>query len=238
MTSLRLIPRRLRCITKPSTTPSTNCLPSGAPSFAASISRAEPSKRPAKRPGFHLPPSPKDSPAEWRNSAPSFNAMKTNLSADFDKLARAAIDNEATDVQLEELELAIMESADGADVFRDMAESDAVSAILETASPSLVARGPALPARMKVVLFGPATAVVAVVTLVGAGLLYLSLARGPSPARQLAGAPVAQASGEHLSNDEVGTAPDTPIAAVAVPEPSTSLLLLTGFAFVLLRRSR
>ena len=165
--------------------------------------------------------------------------MKTNLSADFDKLARSAINNEATDAQLEQLELAIMESAEGADVFRDMVESDAAAAIQETAvRPALVARGKAPLTLVKVLFFSSMAAAAAIVMLVGTGLLYFALAKGLPHSQQVAATSATQVSENTLSNDDDGTVLVAPIATDSVPEPSTSLLFMMGLSFALLRRRR
>lgn len=163
--------------------------------------------------------------------------MKMIPPAEFTSLAAAAIANEATDAQLEALESAIMESAGGADLFRDIAEQQ----VCTEAAAQVRATSMPLPARVALLGFGAMAA--ACVVLLGAGLLYLHAAR-----------PLQQATAQHdvsvTANAEAGADPAiplipaipgdsaVPVAADTVPEPSTSLLLLSGLAAILLRRRR
>lgn len=152
--------------------------------------------------------------------------MKTNPPGDFELLAQAAIHDEATDAQLEALESAIMERTDGADLLRDMAMAQSV------ATP--VAGRPQLSLVTKVVLFGTVAAAASFVALIGAGLLYFQMSKSHSHKAQLAAAPeVSVAIDPGELNADVSQ-----LAADSVPEPSTSLLLVSGLTLFLLRRRR
>lgn len=171
--------------------------------------------------------------------------MKMIPPAEFTSLAAAAIANEATDAQLEALESAIMESAGGADLFRDIAEQQACTetAAQTAAQAAAQVRATSMPLPARVALLGFGAMAAACVVLLGAGLLYLHAAR-----------PLQQATAQHdvsvTANAEAGADPAiplipaipgdsaVPVAADTVPEPSTSLLLLSGLAAILLRRRR
>ncbi|MEZ5328212.1 MAG: PEP-CTERM sorting domain-containing protein [Verrucomicrobiales bacterium] len=150
--------------------------------------------------------------------------MKTNLPGDFETLAQAAINDEATDAQLEALESAIMDSADGADIFRDMAVRQAVMSSKKGGMPTVV----------KVVLFGSIAAAAAIVTLLGAGVLFLYSQKNQSHGSPLVAAP---ANSVEVNLDDPAGEP-SPLAAESVPEPSTSLLLVSGLTLILFRRHR
>ena len=156
--------------------------------------------------------------------------MKTKLPGDFERLAQSTIDDEATDAQLEALESAIMDSSNGADILRDMAARQA----------AVGAKGK-MPTMVKVAFYSSiaaAVAVAAVVTLFGAGALYFHFQKGRPTAEpsgsQVVSAP-AEAAGMNLDDPSVAL---SPLAAETVPEPSTSLLLVSGLSLILLRRHR
>ena len=87
-----------------------------------------------------------------------------------------------------------------------------------------------MPLLVKVLLVGSCAAAAAVVTLVGAGVLYFQFATGTPSKAQVAATPVA------VYPDGAEAVP--PLATDAVPEPSTSILLLSGLTFFFLRRRR
>ena len=165
--------------------------------------------------------------------------MTTNSATDFETLAEAALNDNATDAQLEALELAIMERGDGADVLRDLAESQVTALAPEVVAQLPSSRGAGKPVLLKLVLFGTLSAAAAVLMLFGAGMLFMHSNRGPSHPSQVAKSPPVQMPGEELPNDfSIDDAEMTPIATAVVPEPSTSLLLLSGLTLVLFRRRR
>jgi hypothetical protein len=150
--------------------------------------------------------------------------MKTNLPGDFERLAQAAIDDEATDVQLEALESAIMDSSDGADILRDMAAMQAAAGAKSK-----------MPTVVKVALFGSIAAAAAVVTLLGAGVLFLHVQKnGHASGSQVVAAP-SESVGVNLNDPSAAL---NPLPGETVPEPSTSLLLVSGLTLILLRRHR
>ncbi|MCB1094737.1 MAG: PEP-CTERM sorting domain-containing protein [Verrucomicrobiae bacterium] len=150
--------------------------------------------------------------------------MKTNLPGDLETLAQAAINDEATDAQLEALESAIMDSADGADILRDMAVRQAAKSSQKRGMPTVV----------KVVLFGSIAAAAAIVTLLGAGVLFVYSQKNQSHGSQLVAAPATLVG----VNPDDPSAALNPLAAESVPEPSTSLLLVSGLTLILFRRHR
>ena len=176
--------------------------------------------------------------------------MKTNLPGDLETLAKAAIESEATDAQLEALENAIMDRDDGADVLRDMAEAHAM---LETPVPAAASMSGGKIVR-RIVIWASATAVAAaagLVLLAGAVVLYLNGIKNgksghPGPGGdasvQIVAAPPSSAElpAANFGNGEfpLEASANESLPNQAVPEPSTALLFFSGLSILMLRRRR
>ena len=160
----------------------------------------------------------------------------------FESLAQAAIDGEATDAQLEALESAIMEGDDGAADFLHLAEVHFATEVVPdcTAARATGAGVPSVPGgrRLWVIIGGVGARAAAAAIFFGAIFFTvvsqnLNKKKSPPLAADPSSKVVVDEDGEKKALDGLNG-----VVQAAIPEPSTSLLVLSGSMFLLFRRRR